>query len=158
MEVALEEQARVAEEFLTGLTETFGLSTELSIVVGDEAVELAINGDELGVLIGPRGATLQAIQDLTRTVVSRRTGATNGRIHVDVSGYNQKRSEALARFARKVADDVLSSGHRIALEPMRPPDRKVVHDALNDVEGVHTVSEGEEPDRRVVIVPDEATD
>ncbi|MGH9120996.1 MAG: RNA-binding cell elongation regulator Jag/EloR [Acidimicrobiales bacterium] len=158
MEVALEEQARVAEDFLSGLTDTLGLEAQLSVEVGEEAVELAIDGDELGVLIGPRGATLQAIQDLTRTVVSRRTGATNGRIHVDVSGYNQKRSDALARFARKVAEDVVSSGQRIALEPMRPPDRKVVHDALGEVAGVHTISEGEEPTRRVVIVPDEATD
>ncbi|MDQ2726148.1 MAG: single-stranded DNA-binding protein, partial [Actinomycetota bacterium] len=98
-------------------------------------------------------ATLLAIQDLTRTVVQRKTGASNGRIHVDVSGYRQKRSEALSRFARQVAEEVRSTGARKALEPMSAPDRKVVHDALTDVEGVSTASEGEDAARRVVILP-----
>jgi spoIIIJ-associated protein len=118
-------------------------------------VNLSLSGNDLGLLIGPKGATLLALQDITRTVVQRKTGATNGRIHVDVAGYRQKRSEALGRFARQVADQVRSTGTRRALEPMNPADRKVVHDALNEVPGVSTVSEGEEPERRVVIVPDE---
>jgi len=157
MEVALDEQAGVATEFLSGLVDRFGLQATLEVQQpDDETLSIELTGDNLGLLIGPKGATLLAIQDLTRTVVQRRTGAGNGRIYVDVSGYRRQRSEALARFAAKVASDVQARGQRIALEPMSAPDRKVVHDALTDVPGIHTVSEGEEPHRRVVVVPDEA--
>lgn len=154
MEVPLEEQGRTAEEFLRGLVAQFGLQANISVKQPDEDnVEVAVTGDDLGLLIGPKGATLLAIQDLTRTVVQRKTSAGNGRIHVDVGGYREKRAAALANFARQVAAQVVASGTRRALEPMAPADRKVVHDALNDVDGVQTVSEGEEPRRRVVIIP-----
>ncbi len=154
MDVALDEQGRVAEEFLTGLVDAFGLAASISTSQpDDDTVELDLEGSDLGLLIGPKGATLLAIQELTRTAVIRKTNAGNGRIHVDVGGYRRKRSEALARFAHKVAGDVVSSGQRIALEPMSAADRKVVHDALTEVDGVQTVSEGEDPRRRVIVVP-----
>lgn len=154
VEVSLEEQGRIAEEFLHGLVDEFGLAAEIAATRPDEdTLDLALSGEGLGLLIGPKGATLLAIQDLTRTVVQRRTGASHGRIHVDVGGYRQKRSEALRRFAHQVADEVKSSGARKALEPMSAPDRKVVHDALTDIEGVSTMSEGEDARRRVVILP-----
>lgn len=155
VEVALEEQGQVAEHFLRGLMEEFGVSAAIATAQpDDDTLDVSLEGEDLGLLIGPKGTTLLALQDLTRTVVQRRTGASNGRIHVDVSGYRQKRSEALGRFARQVADDVKSSGVRKALEPMSAPDRKVVHDALTDVEGVSTISEGEDERRRVVIQPE----
>jgi spoIIIJ-associated protein len=154
VEVALDEQAEVATEFLRGLVDEFGLSAEIaSTQPDDDTLELTLSGPDLGLLIGPKGSTLLAIQDLTRTVVQRKTGAGNGRIHVDVGGYRQKRAEALGRFARQVADEVKRTGVRKALEPMSAPDRKVVHDALTEVEGVSTVSEGEDNRRRVVISP-----
>jgi spoIIIJ-associated protein len=154
VDVSLDEQGRVAEEFLLGLVREFGVSADIvTSQPDDETVDLALTGNDLGMLIGPKGATLLAIQDLTRTVVQRKTGASNGRIHVDVSGYRQKRSEALSRFARQVAEEVRRSGTRKALEPMSAPDRKVVHDALTDVDGVTTASEGEDTARRVVILP-----
>jgi spoIIIJ-associated protein len=93
------------------------------------------------------------LQELTRTVVQRQTGARSGRILVDVSGYRAKRKEALERFARKIADDVLASATRVVLDPMSPADRKIIHDAINDIDGVSTSSEGEEPRRRVVVSP-----
>ncbi len=70
-----------------------------------------------------------------------------------MGGYRQRRREALERFVQQIAADVISSGERKALEPMSPPDRKVVHDAVNEIDGVHTVSEGEDARRRVVILP-----
>ena len=153
-DVSLEEQAAEAVDFLTGLVERLGLSGEVSSERLDEdSVEVRITGDDLGILIGPRGATLVAVQELARTVVQRRLNAHNGRLTVDVSGYRQKRRVALERFTREVADQVLSSGQRRVLEPMSAPDRKVVHDTANDIEGVTTASEGEEPRRRVVILP-----
>ncbi len=154
VDVSLEEQSRVAEGFLRGLVGEFGVEAEIASNQPDEStLDLALTGEDLGMLIGPRGATLLAIQDLTRTVVQRRTGASNGRIHVDVGGYRKKRSEALSRFAVQVAEQVRETGVRKALEPMSAPDRKVVHDALTEVDGVSTVSEGEDSARRVVILP-----
>jgi spoIIIJ-associated protein len=154
VEVPLDEQARIAEDFLARLTAEFGLSASVAIVhPDDETVELQLSGSDLGLLIGPKGATLVAIQNLTRTVVFHETGATNGHLNVDVGGYRHKRTEALVRFARQVASAVKENGARTALEPMSAVDRKVVHDAIAEIDGVTTVSEGEEPRRRVVVLP-----
>jgi spoIIIJ-associated protein len=154
VEVALEEQGRIAEEFLRQLATEFGVAASISLTQpSEDTVDLQMEGADLGLLIGPKGATLLAIQDLTRTVVHNRTGANNGRIHVDIGGYRQRRAEALARFAVQVATAVQQSGARTALEPMSAADRKVVHDAITDIDGVSTVSEGEDPHRRVVVLP-----
>jgi spoIIIJ-associated protein len=154
MDVSLEEQGDVARDFLDGLVERMNLDAEVVISQPeDETIELNLTGQDLGLLIGPKGATLLAIQDLTRTVVQRQTSAANGRILVDVSGYRRKRRDALARFSRQVAEEVQASGTRRVLEPMSAADRKIVHDTVNDIEGVATISEGEEPRRRVVILP-----
>jgi spoIIIJ-associated protein len=153
-DVPLEEQAAEASAFLAGLVERMGLRAEVSSHVLDEDnVEIRVDGDELGILIGPRGNTLSSLQELTRTVIQRRLGAHNGRLLVDVAGYRQKRKVALERFTREVAEQVKSSGQRRVLEPMSPPDRKVIHDTVNTIEGLTTTSEGEEPRRRVVILP-----
>lgn len=156
VEVPLQEQGRVAEDFLSGLITEFGLTAQVTLNEREEEnLDLALSGSDLGLLIGQKGATLLAVQDLTRTVVQHKTGANNGRIHVDIGGYRQKRSEALSKFARDVAGRVKQSGQRTVLEPMNAADRKVVHDAITDIEGVATISEGEEPRRRVVVVPSE---
>jgi spoIIIJ-associated protein len=154
VEVALEEQAAVAKDFLDGLVAEIGLPADVAVGrLEEDTVELAIDGQDLGVLIGQRGATLLALQDLTRTVVQRRTGATNGRLLVDVAGYRRKRQQALARFAQQVATQVKAEGRSKALEPMSAADRKVVHDTINALEGVTTTSEGEDPRRYVVVLP-----
>ena len=154
MEVDLEEQGKVAAAFLTQLTAEFGLHASVATTkVDDDTLEIQMTGSDLGLLIGPKGATLTAIQNLARTIVHYETGANNGHINIDVGGYRQKRTEALIRFAHQVAAKVKQSGTRTALEPMSAVDRKVVHDALSEIEGVSTVSEGEEPRRRVIVVP-----
>jgi spoIIIJ-associated protein len=154
VEVALEEQGQVAQDFLRGLMDELGLGAAIRVARPDEdTLELGLEGDDLGVLIGQKGATLFALQDLTRTVVQRRTGASNGRLLVDVGGYRQKRHQALARFAEQVAEQVRSSGSRRAMEPMNASDRKVVHDTINRIDGVQTTSEGEDPRRYVVVLP-----
>jgi spoIIIJ-associated protein len=157
-DVPLTEQASIAEEFLNGLLTELGAPANVARrEIDEDTVEVAVTGDDLGLLIGPKGATLTALQDLTRTVVQRRTGARNGRLLVDVSGYRQKRREALERFTKDVVAAVQESGERRVLEPMHPADRKVVHDTVNTLPGVRTTSEGEEPRRRVVILPDSET-
>ena len=153
-EVSLAEQGDAARDFVDGLCATFGLDVTVAVhPVGDEAVEVRVSGHDLGVLIGPKGQTLQAVQELTRTVVQRQLSARGGRVLVDVAGYRAKRRVALEAFTRTVAAEVRDTGVAKVLEPMPPPDRKVVHDTVNEIDGVATTSEGEEPSRRVVIMP-----
>lgn len=155
-EVPLEQQGGVAEEFLQGLFREMSLPVDIarSEIEEDELVSLKVDGANLGHLIGPRGATLHAIQELTRTVVQRQTGSRSARVVVDVAGYREKRRAALQQFTTKVAETVIETGSPQALEAMNAADRKVVHDAVNDITGVRTTSEGEEPRRWVVISPE----
>jgi len=154
-DATVEEQSAIMRSFLEGLVGAFDLeATFAEDRVDDETIELKVEGDNLGLLIGPKGQTLQAVQELARTVVQRQaTGTHHGRVRIDIGGYRERRREALERFATQIAQDVLSSGSAKALEPMHPADLKVVHDTINDIDGVVTTSEGEEPRRRVVIMP-----
>jgi len=153
--VTVERQADIMEGFLQGLLEAFGAEGQVQREqIDDETIELAVQGEDLGLLIGPKGLTLQAVQDLARTVVQRREPGTHqGRVRVDISGYRQKRRLALARFVTGIAEEVARTGTAKALEPMGAADRKVAHDTVNDLAGVVTTSEGQEPRRWVVISP-----
>lgn len=154
-DVTLEEQAAVAKEFLEGLLSTMDLEATVEVrPLDEETVELAVDGEGLGMLVGPRGTTLAALQDVTRTVVQGRYAAKTDRILVDVARYRERRASALTRFAKEQADEVIASGEERALEPMSPADRKVIHDAVNDFDGVTTRSEGEDARRHVVIALD----
>lgn len=154
--VSVERQAEIMEGFLVGLIGAIGADGEVQRQrVDEETIELDVVGDDLGLLIGPKGLTLQAVQDLARTVVQRREPGTHeGRVRIDISGYRQKRREALGRFVTTVAQEVARTGVAKALEPMNAADRKVAHDAVNDLDGVATTSEGQEPRRWVVISPE----
>ncbi len=154
-DVDLEAHTAIVNEFLIGLVDAFGVDARVETeLLDDETAEVRVDGTDLGVLVGPKGNTLNAIQELSRTVVHRRVpGTAAGRVRLDVAGYRQRRRDALERFTRSVADEVRASGVQKALEPMNPADRKVVHDTVNELDGVSTISEGEEPRRRVVIVP-----
>ena len=152
-EIPIGEQADAADEFVRGLLDAASISAEVSVRIEEDAVLVDVEGDDLGVLVGPKGVTLRAIEDLVRTIVQRRTDGHGARIHVDVGGYQAKRRAALEQFSRDLARRVVESGNEVALEPMPPADRKVVHDTVSAIDGVTTVSEGEEPRRRVVIRP-----
>jgi spoIIIJ-associated protein len=155
-EVPVAEQAEMARDFVGGLLDAFAVDADVTLTVDEEeeVVEVGVEGDELGLLIGPRGQTLSAVTELARTVIQRRVPGHHARLTVDVAGYRQKRREALERFVTQMAEEVRSSGTRRVLEPMTAPDRKVVHDTVNSLDGVSTTSEGEEPRRRVVILPE----
>jgi spoIIIJ-associated protein len=156
---SLAEEAAAAKAFLQGLLEAFDVEgTIASEELDEDTVEVAVTGSDLGLLIGPKGQTLTAVQELTRTAVQRRLGARSGRLLVDVAEYRRTRRAALERFATDVAAKVKDAGVPTALEPMAPADRKVVHDTVNAIDGVTTTSEGEEPYRRVVIGPSAAAD
>ncbi len=153
-DVSVEEQATEAETFTRGLIDAFGAPATVATIIDDEGgILVDVTGADLGLLVGPRGATLQAIEELVRTVVQRRTEGHGTRINVDVAGYRARRREALAQFAEELAATVRESGKEKALEPMNPADRKVVHDTIAELDGVTTMSEGEEPRRRVVVRP-----
>lgn len=155
VDVDLAEHTRIITEFLDGLVDAFELEGRVEVAEIDEDTnEVHVEGRELGVLVGPKGNTLAAIQELSRTVVHRKvSGTAEGRVRLDVAGYRARRREALEQFTRELAEEVRTSGVAKALEPMGSADRKVVHDTVNELEGVATTSEGEEPRRRVVIVP-----
>jgi spoIIIJ-associated protein len=141
--------------FLSGLLKAADLEGRISHrIVDAQTVELAVVGDQLGMLVGPKGATLLATQELLRTFVHHDTGGRSGRLMLDIAGYREKRRAALVTFTKQVVETVLETGERRALEPMSAVDRKVVHDTVGDLRGVVSLSEGEDPDRYVVIRPE----
>jgi spoIIIJ-associated protein len=150
----VEEQARVAEEFLAGLLERMGLAAELDSGEVDGVMYVDVFASEdtegMGLLIGRHGQTLDALQDIVRSAVQRQTEA-RCRVVVDVEDYRKRRRSQLAERARSVAARVRRSGRPERMEPMSPYERKIVHDTLNAVGGVETASEGEDPQRRVVV-------
>lgn len=144
------EVARVGREFVTGLVEAMGLEAEVVSRVEDDRAVIDVTGEDLGLLIGRRGQTLDALQEVVRTAVQRRLRA-RVRILVDVEGYRRRRRESLVEYARAMARRALERGTEIELEPMNAYERKIVHDAVATVEGATSFSEGEEPHRKVVI-------
>jgi spoIIIJ-associated protein len=157
-QLTLETQGAIGAAFVEGLLERLDLSgTVRTQELDDRTLQLSVDGEGLGVLIGRGGATLVALQELTRTVVQRQTRVYYGRLLVDVGGYRERRRRALEEFVRTQVDQAKATGSERVLEPMNSADRKVVHDLVNTLEGVSTRSEGEEPRRRVVIFPDQDT-
>lgn len=151
--VSPDEVGAAAVAFMDGLTQAFGLDGTSTLRVEGLELEVNVNGSELGLLVGPSGRTLNAIQDLARVSAQRRLGDHETRLRIDVAGYRERREAALASFAQDVAEQVRATGTARSLEPMSSSDRKVVHDVLNDEEGVSSRSVGEDPDRRIIVDP-----
>jgi spoIIIJ-associated protein len=148
-------QAGVATEFLEGLLAAFGLEGAVANRIEEDVLYLDVSGDQTEALVGPRGSIMDAVLELTRTVVQRKTfGAP--RMRLDIGGYTERRREALRIYAGKLAEKVLEEQGEVMLEPMNAADRKVVHDTIAGIEGVRSFSEGEDPNRAVVVAPDEA--
>jgi spoIIIJ-associated protein len=151
--VDAEQVGQEAQRFVQELVAAFGLEGTTTVQCEGDEIDVRVEGSELGVLVGPRGTTLQAVQELARVAAQRRLGDHDTRLRVDVGGYRERRKEALGRFAHQVAAQVVSEGSAKRLEPMSSSDRKVIHDVLATYEGVVTHSEGEDPRRCVVIAP-----
>ncbi len=152
-EVTPEQVGEAAVAFMDGLATAFGADAQVTLDVDGTDLDVRMAGDELGLLVGPGGRTLTAVQDLARVASQRRLGDHDTRLRIDVGGYREKRREALERFAVVVANQVVEQGRPKALEPMSSADRKAVHDAITGIDGVESRSEGDEPNRRVVIAP-----
>jgi spoIIIJ-associated protein len=151
----LEEQGEIAAEFLEGLLERMGVdaSVDPNLVDGVMYVDVAgaeADDEDMGLLIGRHGQTLEALQELTRVAIGQRTGLP-ARVIVDIEDYRKRQLERLAARVREIAGRVSRTGRPEALEPMNPFLRKVVHDAAAAASGVRTESEGEGAERHVVI-------
>jgi spoIIIJ-associated protein len=150
----LDEQAEIAADFVEGLLDAIGVVGEVDVNEADGVTYVEIWADDdpdaLGLLIGKRGNTLESIQELVRIVVHRVTGERCS-VLVDVEDYRKRRRAQVLHRAQDAGRRVKKSGRQEALEPMSAYERKLVHDAVAEMGGLQTASEGEEPERRVVI-------
>jgi spoIIIJ-associated protein len=152
-EALLVQEGDIAGDYLERLLDIVDYDGDIDLdVEGDRAV-VAVIGEGLQGLVGPNGATLDALQELTRLAVQQQTGLRS-RLMLDVGGYRARRRTQLSAIARDAATEVTSTGSPVRLDAMNPFERKVVHDTIAGIDGVRSESEGEEPDRRVVVLPE----
>jgi len=148
----LEREGDIAADYLEGLLDIADVDGDIDIDVEGNRAAVSIVGADLQRLVGPAGATLEALQELTRLAVHRETGVRS-RLMLDVGGHRARRREELTALGTLTAEQVRADGEPVRLEPMTPFERKVVHDAVSTVAGVISESEGEEPARRIVVRP-----
>ena len=148
----LEREGDIAADYLEALLDIADLDGDIDIDVEGNRAAVSIVGADLSSLVGQDGATLDALQELTRLAVQRETGVRS-RLMLDIGGHRAQRREELSALGRRTADQVVQSGQAVKLDPMTPFERKVVHDAVSAIDGVVSESEGEEPNRRIVVRP-----
>jgi len=148
---SLELEGEIAADYIEGLLDVADLDGDIDMDVEKDRAVVSVVGATLEELVGPRGEVLEALQELTRLAVHRQTG-NRTRIMIDVGGYRMRRRSELAETGRDAADEVKRTGEPKKLWPMNPFERKIVHDAVAAA-GLRSESEGEEPDRRVVVLP-----
>jgi spoIIIJ-associated protein len=149
-DITIEEQARIATQFLEGLVDAFGLEGTVTTKIEDDVIVADVDGEQTEALVGVRGSVRSAIHELTRTVMQR-YGHDTARLRLDIAGYAERRRQALTIYADRLIDQLMAEGGEVMLEPMSPADRKVIHDAAAAREGVNSYSEGESPRRYVVL-------
>jgi spoIIIJ-associated protein len=146
------DRAITPKTVVVDIVNLMNLRTRVTSWEDEEEIHVDVWGDDLGILIGRGGTTLQALQDLVSTIV-RRQQDEERRIVVDVERYKERRRQKLREYAERMADKAMATRKPVRLEPMNARERKVIHDALKDINGVDSKSEGEDPDRRIVISP-----
>ena len=150
VEVELTDQEPVVRSFLEGLVGAFGLEGTVETRIDEEVIVADVKGAQTEAMVGARGSVIEAIHELTKTVLQRQT-SSSARVRLDIAGYAERRRQALSIYAEQLIDQVLEEGGEIMLEPMSAGDRKVIHDSVGEREGVRSYSEGESPQRYVVI-------
>lgn len=143
---------KIAVSFVREVFETMGIEAEIQVQENEEQYYISFHGKDLGILIGRRGDTLDALQYLVNLVVNRRT-EKRVRFVLDVEEYRRRREETLVRLAERLSDKVKRTRKHVVLEPMNPQERRVIHTALQNDPSVYTFSQGNEPYRKVVISP-----
>lgn len=147
----LEEEGDIAADYLEGLLDIADLDGDIEITVDNDRPNLVIEGGELSHLVGRDGEVLDAIQELTRLAVQTSTGERS-RLMLDIDGYRAEKRENLIKLAERSAEEVKESGKALKLDPMNAFERKIIHDTIQKL-GLTSESEGEDPDRCVVIQP-----
>jgi spoIIIJ-associated protein len=147
----LEQESEIAADYVEGLLDVADLDGDIDMDVEGDRALVSVVGATLQELVGPRGEVLEALQELTRLAVHRQTGVRT-RIMLDVGGYRARRRMELTALGRDAAEDVGRTGVARRLDPMTPFERKIIHDAVAAA-GLRSESEGEEPNRRVVVLP-----
>jgi spoIIIJ-associated protein len=147
--------ANKAVSFLSNVSKLMNVyDPGIAVAEDEQTIKIRVEGNHVGTLIGHRGETLDALQLLTSLVVNHQNGDEQDsyyKVQLDVGGYRKKREKTLESLAARLAEKALSTGRNIALDPMNSYERRIVHTALSDVDGISTYSEGEEPERRVII-------
>lgn len=144
--------AEIGRVFLAEIFSEMHLNTDIVIEQKEDYLVFDIQGEELGILIGRRGDTLDALQFLLNLVINRRSN-TKIKVIIDIENYRAKREETLVGLSHKLAAKARRTGQKVILEPMNPQERRIIHMTLQDDDSVNTYSEGEEPYRKVIIVP-----
>jgi len=144
--------ARQAREFLGKIMKIMKLDVNINLVEKEEKVLININGPDLGILIGKRGETLDAIQYLV-SLSANKNVEKRKRIFIDIEGYRKRREDTLKKLAYKLADKARQRGRNVILEPMNSMERRIIHTALQGRDDIYTFSEGEEPYRKIIIAP-----
>ena len=143
----------LVEELLERVVDALGLNASVEVVSDDETVTGTVHGTDLGLFIGRHGQTIEAVQHLAYRMTVHRDEGARMRIVIDAEGYRARREEALHRQADQAADDAVRFKRPVALDAMTASERKIVHEYLRDRGDVETYSEGEEPDRHLVVAP-----
>lgn len=151
-----DEPAERLREMVTRVVEALDLDATVTVTETDDELRANVDGDDLGLLIGKRGATIDALQHLA-VRVALRAAPRDKHVVIDAAGYRGRREEALQRSADRAVSEALRFGRPVELEPMRPLERKVVHLYLRDRTDIETHSEGDEPERRLVVTPVQRT-
>lgn len=146
----------VAKSFLSQVFDAMGMNAEVNAKSDSDGVSVDISGEHMGIVIGKRGDTLDALQYLTSLVVNRESDE-HVRVTLDTENYRQKRRTALLSLAQKLADKVYKTGRKYTLEPMNPYERRIIHSCLQSNDKITTFSVGEDPYRKVVIAPKTAS-
>ena len=154
VEADKDEQLKVSIDFLKGLVKSFGLKGNVEGALEDDNLVVKVTGEQTEALVGDKGFIIRSLHELTRTVVQRKTGAGT-RLRLDVADYALKRKEALTIYAERLSKQILEDKQEVMLEPMNSVDRKTLHDAAGNFEGIKSYSEGREPYRSVVFAPEE---
>jgi spoIIIJ-associated protein len=149
--VTLEHEGDVAADYLEALLDIADLDGDIDMDVEGTRAVVSLVGGDLSTLVGPNGVVLEALQELTRLAVLRETG-NRSRLMLDVDGFRARRRDTLTQQGKDAAAKVKATGESVRMAPMTPFERKVVHDAVA-AEGLRSESEGEEPHRRVVVLP-----
>jgi spoIIIJ-associated protein len=150
----LVQEGDIAADYLERFLDIIDYDGDIDLDVENDRAVVAIVGTGLQSLVGSQGETLDALQELTRLAVQQKTG-NRSRLMLDISGHRQARREELGALAAETARAVLHSGNPVRLTPMNPFERKVVHDVIATIDGVRSESEGEEPQRQVIVLIDQ---